>query len=140
MRISDWSSDVCSSDLEVLKIGSTTAIGVEESRQGLRLLMHGGVVSMGFAVLTQLKLAAAEAASWFRIGAGASGIAGGFSFALLGVGPQVGLSVGRAQLLGLLTARGVLVPLMTVPKVPLGVNDLLRVVSGKSGLFSVRPG
>src|SRR3546814_14982126 len=65
---------------EVLKIGSTTAIGVEESRQGLRLLMHGGVVSMGFAVLTQLKLAAAEAASWFRIGAGASGIAGGFSF------------------------------------------------------------
>src|SRR3546814_19202963 len=100
MRISDWSSDVCSSDLlpglvivgwwsgfpyvttaaitmlggilgalfsvplrralvvggglpypegvaaaDVLKIGSTTAIGVEESRQGLRLLMHGGFVS-----------------------------------------------------------------------------------------------
>src|SRR3546814_15755282 len=83
---------------EGLKIGSTTAIGVEESRQGLRLLMHGGVVSMGFAVLTQLKLAAAEAASWFRIGAGASGIAGGFSFALLGVGHLVGLSVGMAQI------------------------------------------
>src|SRR3546814_14254051 len=89
MRISDWSSDVCSSDLEVPKIGSTTAIGVEESRQGLRLLMHGGVVSMGFAVLTQLQLAAAEAARWFRIGAGASGIAGGLPFALLGVGHLV---------------------------------------------------
>lgn len=109
---------------EVLKIGSTTAIGVEESRQGLRLLMHGGVVSMGFAVLTQLKLAAAEAASWFRIGAGASGIAGGFSFALLGVGHLVGLSVGMAQLLGLLTAWGVLVPLLTAQQVPLGDIEL----------------
>ena len=109
---------------EVLKIGSTTAIGVEESRQGLRLLIHGSAVSMGFAVLTQLKLAATEAASWFRIGAGASGIAGGFSFALLGVGHLVGLSVGMAQLLGLLTAWAVLVPLLTAQQVPLGDIEL----------------
>src|SRR3546814_8387487 len=95
--------------------------------------MHGGVVSMGFAVLTQLKLAAAEAASWFRIGAGASGIAGGFSFALLGVGHLVGLSVGMAQLLGLLTAWGVLVPLLTAQQVPLGEIELWA-----SGVFRNR--
>src|SRR3546814_15122776 len=79
---------------EVLKIGSTTAIGVEESRQGLRLLMHGGVVSMGFAVLTQLKLAPPAAPNWFSLRAGASGIAGDFSVALLGVGHLVGISLG----------------------------------------------
>src|SRR3546814_20078138 len=138
MRISDWSSDVCSSDLEVLKIGSTTAIGVEESRQGLRLLMHGGVVSMGFAVLTQLKLAAAEAASWFRIGAGASGIAGGFSFALLGVGHLVGRSVGMAQRLGIRTAWGALVPLRAAQQVPLGDQRTEESRVGKEGVLPGR--
>lgn len=109
---------------EVLKLGSTTAIGAEESRQGLQLLIYGGAVSLGFAVLTQLKLIAAEASRWFRMGGGASGIAGGFSFALLGVGHLVGLSVGMAQLLGLLTAWAVLVPLLTAGQAPLADIEL----------------
>jgi putative OPT family oligopeptide transporter len=71
------------------------------------------LASAGFAILTQTKLVAAEAAAWFRAGAGATGIAGGLSFALLGVGHLVGLSVGMAQLLGLVTGWWVLLPNLT---------------------------
>ncbi|MFT3965167.1 MAG: oligopeptide transporter, OPT family [Sphingobium sp.] len=98
---------------EVLQVGSGTERGAEESARGLRVLIWGSVVSAGFALLTQLKLAAAEASVWFRAGAGATGIAGGLSFALLGVGHLVGISVGLAQLLGLVTGWWVVLPLLT---------------------------
>ena len=104
---------------EVLKVGSGTAMGAEESAHGLWLLIWGSVVSAGFAILTQMKLAAAEAAVWFRAGSGATGIAGGLSYALLGVGHLVGISVGMAQLLGLVTGWWVLLPILTAAK-PLG--------------------
>ena len=104
---------------EVLKVGSGTAMGAEESAHGLWLLIWGSVVSAGFAILTQMKLAAAEAALWFRAGSGATGIAGGLSYALLGVGHLVGISVGMAQLLGLVTGWWVLLPILTAAK-PLG--------------------
>ncbi|MET0364494.1 MAG: oligopeptide transporter, OPT family [Sphingobium sp.] len=98
---------------EVLKVGSGTDMGAEESTHGLWLLIYGSVVSAGFAILTQMKLAVAEAALWFRAGAGATGIAGGLSYALLGVGHLVGISVGLAQLLGLVTGWWVLLPILT---------------------------
>ncbi|VVT25047.1 putative oligopeptide transporter HI_0561 [Sphingomonas sp. EC-HK361] len=98
---------------EVLRVGSTTAEGAEESRRGLAVLVRGSIVSAGFAVLTQMKVAAAEAAVWFRAGAGATGISGGLSFALFGVGHLVGLSVGLAQLLGLVTGWWILLPILT---------------------------
>ncbi|HEX7856732.1 MAG TPA: oligopeptide transporter, OPT family [Sphingobium sp.] len=98
---------------EVLQVGSGTEIGAEESAKGLRVLVWGALVSTGFAILTQMKLVAAEAALWFRAGAGATGIAGGLSYALLGVGHLVGISVGLAQLLGLITGWWVLLPILT---------------------------
>ncbi|HEX7873809.1 MAG TPA: oligopeptide transporter, OPT family [Sphingobium sp.] len=98
---------------EVLKVGSGTEMGAEESTHGLWLLIWGSVISAGFAILTQMKLAVAEAALWFRAGAGATGIAGGLSYALLGVGHLVGISVGMAQLLGLVTGWWVLLPILT---------------------------
>jgi putative OPT family oligopeptide transporter len=98
---------------EVLIVGSETNAGAAESSAGLRLLVWNSLVSAGFAILTQTKLAAAEAATWFRAGAGATGIAGGLSFALFGVGHLVGISVGLAQLVGMVVSWWVLLPILT---------------------------
>jgi putative OPT family oligopeptide transporter len=98
---------------EVLQIGSGSREGAEESAAGLRLLVAGSLASAGFAILTQTKLAAAEVATWFRVGSGATGLSGGLSFALFGVGHLVGLSVGLAQLVGLVTAWFILLPILT---------------------------
>ena len=98
---------------EVLTVGSATAKGSAESVAGLRILLLGSLASAAFSILTQTRLLAAEAARWTRVGAGATGLAGGLSFALLGVGHLVGISVGLAQLVGLVTAYAVLLPLLT---------------------------
>lgn len=98
---------------EVLEVGSGSRAGAAESAAGLRLLVSGSMASAGFAILTQMKLAAAEVSTWFRLGSGASGAAGSLSFALVGVGHLVGLSVGLAQLVGLVTAWFILLPILT---------------------------
>lgn len=98
---------------EVLKCGSGSEEGAEENARGLKLLVWNSLASVGFAILTQTKLVATEAATWFRAGAGATGISGGLSFALFGVGHLVGLSVGLAQAVGLVTAWWILLPLLT---------------------------
>ena len=98
---------------EVLQVGSRTTEGAAESSAGLRVLVWNSLASAGFAVLTQMKLAAAEASTWFRVGRGATGISGGLSFALFGVGHLVGLSVGLAQFVGLATGWWLLLPVLT---------------------------
>ncbi len=98
---------------EVLQIGAKTNEGAVESSLGLRILVFNSLVSAGFALLTQMKLVATEVARWFRVGAGATGISTSLSFALFGVGHLVGLSVGLAQLLGLVTGWWLLLPLLT---------------------------
>ena len=98
---------------EVLEVGSAARDGGAESAKGLSVLIWGSLASAGFALLTQMKLAAAETARWFRVGASATGISGGLSFALLGVGHLVGLSVGMAQLVGMATGWWVLLPILT---------------------------
>ena len=98
---------------EVLKVGSESREGAEESSRGLWILIWNSLASAGFAILTQTKLAAAEASHWFRAGTGATGISGGLSFALFGVGHLVGISVGLAQLVGLVTGWWILLPLLT---------------------------
>ena len=55
---------------EVLQVGSESREGGAESAAGLNVLVKGSLVSAGFAILTQMKLAAAEAAIWFRAGRG----------------------------------------------------------------------
>ncbi|ONF95845.1 OPT family oligopeptide transporter [Sphingomonas jeddahensis] len=101
---------------EVLEVGAGSREGAAESAAGLRLLVSSGIASAGFAILTQMRLAVAEAGTWFRVGSGATGIAGGLSFALFGVGHLVGLSVGLAQLVGLITAWFILLPLLTAAR------------------------
>jgi putative OPT family oligopeptide transporter len=109
---------------EVLQVGSESRAGGAESAAGLNVLVKGSIVSAGFAILTQMKLAAAEAAVWFRAGAGATGIAGGLSFALFGVGHLVGLSVGIAQLVGLATGWWILLPVLTAQQpLPVGTEE-----------------
>ena len=99
---------------EVLKVGSGSIGGVEENAKGLAAIVAGSVASAGFALLAAMKLAAGELATAFRVGGGAaSGASMSLSMALIGVGHLVGMTVGIAMLLGMLTAWGVLVPLLT---------------------------
>jgi len=103
---------------EVLKVGSATAgdaggqAGVEESRAGLIALLFGSVISGGFALLEAMRLAAEEAGGWFRVGPTATTVNFSLSFALVGVGHLVGLSVGIAMLFGLFLGFGVATPLL----------------------------
>lgn len=101
---------------EVLRLGASSNQGAEESAQGLSILVWNALASAGFAILTQMKLAVAEASLWFRAGAGATGISGGLSFALLGVGHLVGISVGAAMGLGMILGWWILLPLLTAAK------------------------
>ncbi|MBX7248337.1 MAG: oligopeptide transporter, OPT family [Caulobacteraceae bacterium] len=102
---------------EVLKVGSgsksDSAEAAAEGKAGLVTVIVGSVASLAFAVGAAMRVFAAEAAVFFRVGAGSTGVAGGLSLALLGAGHLVGLSVGLAMLFGLLIAWGGAVPLMT---------------------------
>ena len=98
---------------EVLKVGAGSREGEEESARGLRVIVVNSVVSAGFAILTQTRLAVAEATQYFRVGAGASEISGGLSFALVGVGHLVGLSVGMAMFFGIVIGFGIALPILT---------------------------
>ena len=78
---------------EVLRLGEGSRSGADSNDRGLAAIVTGSVLSAGFALLTAMKLAAADAAGFFRVGAGVTGINPGFQFALLGVGHLVGISV-----------------------------------------------
>ncbi|WP_422061240.1 OPT family oligopeptide transporter [Sphingopyxis sp.] len=98
---------------EVLQVGAASAEGAAENSAGLSALVWNSLISAGFTLLTQMKIAAGEVAHWFKVGAGATGIGGGLAFALFGVGHLVGLSVGIAQLVGLITGWWILLPILT---------------------------
>jgi putative OPT family oligopeptide transporter len=103
---------------EVLKVGSDargeSKADPGEAREGLTAVILGSVASAGFAIFTATRIAAAEAAGFFRIGATASsGYNVAWSLALLGAGHLIGLSVGMAMLTGLIIAWGISVPILT---------------------------
>ncbi|WP_157216480.1 OPT family oligopeptide transporter [Flavisphingomonas formosensis] len=98
---------------EVLKVGAESREGAEENQTGLRAIVIGSLVSAGFAAISAMRLFAAEAGSWFRVGGGASGISVTLSFALIGAGHLVGISVGMAMLLGVIIAFGIATPFLT---------------------------
>ncbi|MBD3761179.1 OPT family oligopeptide transporter [Rhizorhabdus sp.] len=100
---------------EVLKVGTGTRAGAAEAQAGLRTILVGSVASMGFALFAATRLAAAEASTWFRLGGSyaATGISASLSFALLGAGHLVGLSVGLAMGLGLVIAFGIATPILS---------------------------
>jgi len=98
---------------EVLKVGAGSREGEAESGRGLKLIVVNAIASMGFAILTQTKIVVAEAAQFFRVGAGATGISGGLSFALIGAGHLVGLSVGLAMFAGVVIGWWIALPILT---------------------------
>jgi putative OPT family oligopeptide transporter len=98
---------------EVLLIGDQSRDGNEESRQGLNAITVSSIASAAYFALSQTRLVVDEAAVYFRVGSGSSGIAASLSMALVGVGHLVGLSVGMAMLVGIVVGWGFMVPLLT---------------------------
>lgn len=108
---------------EVLKVGSRgaeqTESAVRENKSGLWVVVAGAVVSAGYALLVAGRVFAGETARFFKLpaalGGGATGVGFGMQFALLGAGHLIGLTVGLAQLFGLILAWVIAVPILTSP-------------------------
>jgi putative OPT family oligopeptide transporter len=103
---------------EVLKVGSGTRGETKddtgEAKEGLRAVILGSVASAGLAIITATRIAGAQLGGFFRIGTNAStGYDFAWSLALLGAGHLVGLSVGMAMLVGLVTSWVIAVPILT---------------------------
>lgn len=113
---------------EVLKVGDASAAGAEENKRGLATIALGSIASAAFAILAQTKLAAAEVATFFRFGAGATTVSASLSLALIGVGHLVGLSVGIAMMVGLSLSYFGLLPMLTAGGLA-NVSDLGDFVS-----------
>jgi putative OPT family oligopeptide transporter len=101
---------------EVLKIGSgdegKNASDIEHGRAGLLAVLWGSIVAAVFAVIVASQIFASDVAQTFRIGrrGAVTGYDFFLSFALLGIGHLVGLSVGIAMLIGALIGWGWGVP------------------------------
>ena len=101
---------------EVLKVGSggdkADAAEVEHGRSGLLAVLWGSIVAAVFAIIVATQVFAADVAQTFRIGrrGAVSGYDFSLSFALLAIGPRVGLSVGLAMWIGALLGWGWGVP------------------------------
>jgi putative OPT family oligopeptide transporter len=122
---------------EVLKVGSRGAeqsdSAVRENKIGLWVVVWSAVISTAFAWLAAARVFAGEAVRFVKLpaalGGGATGLGFGMQFALLGAGHLIGLTVGLAQLFGLLVAWLIIVPIMTSPdyvawSVGMGLNSV----------------
>ncbi len=98
---------------EVLKVGEESRRGGAESAKGLSAIVASTLAAAGFSILTQTRLIVGEAARYFRIGSGATGVSAGLSFALLGAGHLIGLSAGMAILLGVTVGWWIVLPILT---------------------------
>lgn len=98
---------------EVLKVGEESRHGGAESAKGLSAIVASTLAAAGFSILTQTRLIAGEAARYFRVGAGATGVSAGLSFALLGAGHLIGLSAGMAILTGVAVGWWIVLPILT---------------------------
>jgi putative OPT family oligopeptide transporter len=101
---------------EVLKVGARedeAPANIVERKRGPLVVLFGALVAAGMQLATLTGVAAGAFAHYFRLGSGASGIRGGYSFALIGAGHLVGISVGMAMLAGLIIAWGIAIPLLS---------------------------
>jgi putative OPT family oligopeptide transporter len=100
---------------EVLKVGMQAgdAASIEHNRAGLVALVAGSLASAAFALIVAMRVFAAQLAGYFRVGAAATGFGMNLSFALIGAGHLIGLSVGLAILTGLIIAWGFATPILT---------------------------
>jgi putative OPT family oligopeptide transporter len=87
---------------EVLRVGTDSRTGDAESRKGLGVLMVNGFASAAFFALSKTGLVVEEAAAYFRVGAGATGISINLSMAMIGAGHLIGISAGLAILTGII--------------------------------------
>lgn len=107
---------------EVLKVGDGSSGGAEDNAKGLRALILGSVTSAVFSLFAALKLLGNELSVAFRLGSGGSAVGASLSFALIGVGHLVGVSVGAAMFIGLLISNAVLLPTLTWGTLPAGAD------------------
>jgi putative OPT family oligopeptide transporter len=98
---------------EVLKVGSSSEEANTENEKGLRLIVVSSLVSGLYTLVAKTRLVAEEAAAYFHAGASSTGISGGLSFALVGAGHLVGISVGMAMLCGLVIGWWIVLPILT---------------------------
>src|SRR5882724_12023656 len=103
---------------EVLKVGSGTRGETKdetgEAKEGLRAVILGSVASAGLAIVAATRVVAGEVTGFFRLGANASsGYNIAWSWALLGAGHLVGLSVGMAMLVGQVISWVIALPILT---------------------------
>jgi putative OPT family oligopeptide transporter len=122
---------------EVLRVGENARDAEAEGDGGVAAIATGSIVSALFALLAAMKLAASEAAGFFRVGAGVSGINPGFQFSLIGVGHLVGISVGMAMALGTFIAWGVAVPVLSA-MAPAAAGTGLEDIAGDVWVHQVR--
>ncbi len=112
---------------EVLKCGAGSREGDTENEKGLRLIIVSALAAAAFTLVAKTRLLAEEAAQFFHVGASSTGIAGGLSFALIGAGHLVGISVGMAMLAGLVTGWWIVLPILTAG-VPGGAEEVATTV------------
>ena len=106
---------------EVLKVGAGVG-GAEENRRGLAAMVLASLMSAAYPLLGKLKLVTEQVTATFRIGAGATTLSSLMSFAYIGVGHLVGLSVGLAMLAGIIIGYIVLLPYFTAGGAPAGTE------------------
>jgi len=101
---------------EVLRVGTSSREGAAEGAAGLMAVILGSVTSAVYAWAGISTWLAGEISHYFKFGkgAGATGLAGSSSLALIGAGHLMGITVGIAMFFGLFLAWGVGVPTLTV--------------------------
>ena len=119
---------------EVLKCGAGSREAGDENERGLRLIVLSALVAAGFALLAKTRLVAETAAAFFRVGPAATGLGGSLSFALIGAGHLVGLSVGMAMLTGLVLGWWIVLPILT-SGVPGAAADIAPEAFGRDVRF-----
>jgi len=122
---------------EVLKVGATADEGSAdalERKKGPLLVLWGAILSAFMLAITYTGIAAGEVTKNFRIGiALATGVDFQPSLALFGAGHLVGLSVGIAQLIGVLVCWAWFVPMWSAPDVAhlaagANIDDIINTV------------
>jgi len=117
---------------EVLKVGARNdeaPANIIERTRGPLVVLYGAIVAAALQAITFTGVAAAGLATFFRVGAGMTGLSMSYSLALIGAGHLVGISVGLAMLVGLIIAWGIAMPYLTAGM----EGDLAEIVGNVRG-------
>jgi putative OPT family oligopeptide transporter len=110
---------------EVLKVGAGSTGEANQADVGIRDLLAGVVISVGFFLMTMLQLFADSFVQWFKIGRVTTSVGTGLSMALLGVGYLIGITVGASMFIGVMIAWFGAVPILTLLQPPPEGADLI---------------